>query len=200
MRDDDLGEAYRGIQRKDLLHLALLLHDLGKGCAEDHSDVGRRVAVETGQLLNLTDHDTELVAFLVHKHLIMSHLAQWRDINDPAVVIQFAVEMGSPEVLKMLYVLTCADLEAVGPGVLTDWKLRLLTNLYHRTMNHLAGSPASDQLTETKKQEVRDLIPSGGNREWWLRQIDAIPPSYVATCDPPHIATELAQLEKLHRR
>lgn len=196
-RKDDLGEVYRGIQRKDLLHLALLLHDLGKGFVEDHSDVGRRIAIETAELLNLSEHDRELVAFLVHKHLIMSHLSQWRDINDPQVVVQFAVEIGSPEVLKMLYVLTCADLEAVGPGVLTDWKLRLLTDLYHRTMNHLAGDPASDQLTAFKKQAVRELIPPAAQREWWNRQIEALPPSYLALCEPPRIAAELTRLESL---
>ena len=74
----------------------------------------------------------------------MSHLAFRRDTSDEQLVVRFAVEVGSPEVLQMLFVLTAADLAAVGPGVLNDWKAEVLTDLYRRTMQHLAGdAPAT---------------------------------------------------------
>ena len=109
-----LGEAYRGIKQKRILHLALLLHDAGKGHAEDHADVGRRIAEETAARLELPARESDTLKFLVHKHLMMSHLAFRRDTSDDEVVVRFAVDVGSPEVLQMLYVLTCADLAAVG--------------------------------------------------------------------------------------
>jgi len=141
-RDDTLGRAYRKIKKKWLLHLALLMHDLGKGFSEDHSDVGQRLAGETAEFLGLAESDTEILKFLVHKHLVMSHLAQWRDTNDDDVVVQFAVDVGSAEVLRMLYVLTCADLDAVGPGVLNRWKLDLLKQLY-RAREHISRATST---------------------------------------------------------
>ena len=111
-----LGEVYQAIEQKEILHLALLVHDLGKGYVEDHSEVGKRIAGETAQHLGLSKHETEMLEFLVHKHLLMSRAALWHDINDPAVMQQFVVEVGSPEVLRMLYVITAADMAAVGAG------------------------------------------------------------------------------------
>ena len=136
-RRDTLGEVYRGIKEKRTLHLALLIHDLGKGYVEDHSEVGARIAERNGQRLQLPDREAETLRFLVHKHLMMSHLAFRRDTSDEQVILRFAVDVGSPELLAMLFVLTCADLAAVGPGVLNDWKLEVLTDLYQRTMQHL---------------------------------------------------------------
>jgi [protein-PII] uridylyltransferase len=123
-----LGRVYRGIKQKRTLHLALLIHDLGKGFVEDHSEVGLRIAEETAARLRLPLRETETLKFLVHKHLLMSHLAFWRDSSDPQLVLKFAVEVGSPEMLDMLFVLTAADFAAVGPGVWDSWKADVLTS------------------------------------------------------------------------
>ena len=199
LRSAPLGEAYRNLPRKDLLHLALLLHDLGKGYAEDHSEVGRRLADETCRFLNLPDHERELVVYLVHKHLIMSHLAQWRDINDPRVVIAFAVEVGSQEALQMLFLLTCADLAAVGPGVLTDWKLRLLSDLYQRTMNHFGGDVVGSDRMEQLRQTIYQQLRANDDRIWWNKQIEALPHSYLFSCDARQIYHELSRLYPLQK-
>ncbi len=106
-RRDTLGDVYRGIKEKRTLHLALLIHDLGKGYVEDHSEVGARIANETAYRLHLPDREAGKLRFLVHKHLMMSHLAFRRDTSDERVILQFAVEVGSPERLAMLFVLTC---------------------------------------------------------------------------------------------
>ena len=137
-----LGRVYLGIKQKRTLHLALLIHDLGKGFVEDHSEVGLRIAEETAQRLRLPLRETETLKFLVHKHLAMSHLAFWRDTSDDQVIVRFAVDVGSPEVLDMLFVLTAADFAAVGPGVWNSWKAEVLADLYQRTMQHLAGECA----------------------------------------------------------
>ena len=201
-RDDTLGETYRSLRRKDLLHLALLLHDLGKGYPGDHSEVGRRLAEECGQQLGLAEADTDTLRFLVHKHLVMSQLAQWRDTTDNAVVVKFAVEMGTPDRLQMMYVLTCADLAGVGPNVLTDWKLRLLTDLYLRTLGHLAGDPQDISGRESlarKRNEVRGLARSRDADAWWDRHLHALPRSYLLTRDAGRVVVELERLRTLDR-
>src|SRR4029078_3548517 len=103
------------------------------------------------------EHEAETICFLVLKHLRMSHLAQQQDITDDNVVVPFAVEVGSPEVLKMLYVLTLADLAAVGPGVLNEWKQELLTDLYQHTLRLWASDSPADAANE-RLQERRGQI------------------------------------------
>lgn len=132
----------------------------------------------------------------------MSHLAQWRDTNDDNVVIQFAVDVGSPEVLQMLYVLTCADLAAVGPGVLNQWKLDLLTQLYRRSRAHLAGdiSPEDEDRWLTERRDILNRLAKSefeGDPEWWRRQIAEIPRNYLLDCDPPEILERLGGLADL---
>ena len=119
-----VGRVYRGLKDKHLLHLALLIHDLGKGLLEDHREAGLKIAEEVGWRLALQPHETETLKFLVHKHLRMNHLALHRDTSDEDLVVRFAVQVGSPELLQMLYVLTAADLGAVGPDVWDGWKSR----------------------------------------------------------------------------
>ena len=153
-----VGRVYRGLKDKHLLHLALLIHDLGKGLLEDHREVGLKIAEQTGWRLGLPPHETEIIKFLVHKHLRMNHLALRRDTSDEELVVRFAVQVGSPELLQMLYVLTAADLGAVGPDVWDGWKSVVLTDLYHRAMQQLAGdSPATttDHVFERTRDEIR---------------------------------------------
>ena len=198
-----LGEAYCSMKRKRTLHLALLLHDMGKGYAEDHCEVGRRLAIEAAERFQLPERETEKLVFLVHKHLMMSHLAFRRDTSDESVVVQFAVDVGTPDLLKMLYVLTCADLAAVGPGVLNHWKVEVLTELYLRTMQHLAGDgPAGDpqQRYQQQRERVRAALPGSEQDSWYADQIAALPPAYLRGTDHRHIATQLSNLRTLDRQ
>jgi [protein-PII] uridylyltransferase len=195
-----LGRVYLGIKQKRTLHLALLIHDLGKGFVEDHSEVGLRLAEETAQRLRLPLREAETLKLLVHKHLVMSHLAFWRDTNDEEVIVRFAVEVGSPEVLDMLFVLTAADFAAVGPGVWNSWKAEVLADLYRRTMRHLAGdAPASDtaERLERRKAVVRACLARDEDQKWFSRQIDALPPAYAFSMPPERIAAELRELHSL---
>ncbi|MFO0867534.1 MAG: [protein-PII] uridylyltransferase [Pirellulales bacterium] len=202
-RTDVLGETYRGLRRKDLLHLALLLHDLGKGYVGDHSEVGKKLAEDAGRSLGIGEEDTDILRFLVHKHLTMSHLAQWRDTSDDAVVVKFAVEMGTPDRLQLMYLLTCADLAGVGPNVLTDWKLRLLTDLYQRTMRHLAGDPhdlSGQESVAQKRLEIRSLVKPIAEADWWNRHLQALPRSYLLSRTPDQVIGELERLRHLGRQ
>jgi [protein-PII] uridylyltransferase len=182
------------------LHLAVLMHDLGKGFPDDHSEVGMRLAGDTAAHLGLREGETEVLKFLVHKHLVMSHLAQWRDIDDPSVVVQFAVDVGSPEVLKMLLILTCADLAAVGPGVLNQWKVGLLIRLYKRAMRHLAGDVPGQDADATlveRRRRILELAGSGADLAWWSKQVAALPLGYLLDRPADANAADLRRLQEL---
>ena len=121
------------------LFLAMLLHDIGKGRGEDHSDYGARVAAKLGPRLGFTAEETDAVAWLVQHHLLMSETAFRRDIGDTKTVADFVALVRSPERLRMLVVLTEADISAVGPGVWNGWKRQLLRDLYGAAEEMLLG-------------------------------------------------------------
>ena len=169
------------------MHLALLIHDLGKGFLEDHRDIGRKIAQRVAQRLGLPAHEAESLKFLVHKHLRMNHLAFRRDTSDEDVVVQFAVQVGSPKMLQMLFVLTAADLGAVGPDVWDGWKAEIVTDLYHRTMQQLAGeSPATtlDTLLEQRREEIRRWLGPDAEDLWFVGQIASLPSGYMIATAP----------------
>jgi [protein-PII] uridylyltransferase len=201
-RSDALGAAYREIADKSLLHLALLLHDLGKGFEEDHSEVGRRIAEEMSVRLGLHPRTAANLSFLVHKHLIMSHLAFRRDTGDRELVRSFAAEVATPERLRMLFAMTCADLAAVGPDVLTQWKAEVLAELYSRTLAELEHQPplAETELGERRRQVLASLSSKERDDEWFQRQIECLPIGFVATRPAKAVGEALRRFRKLPPR
>jgi [protein-PII] uridylyltransferase len=197
-RNDLLGEAYRAIKDKARLHLALLLHDLGKGYEEDHSEVGRRIAGEICQRLMLSPAATEDVETLVHQHLYMSHLAFRRDTSDPEVVRRFSELAGSPDRLRMFLAISCADLAAVGPEVLTQWKVEVLTELYGRTLAVLDDSAAGIDAFDRRRVEVSNaLAPKEQEDDWYRSQIAELPVDYLNAKPPQAIAETLRRFRTL---
>ncbi len=191
-----LGRVYRTLSEKRVLHLALLLHDLGKGHPEDHCELGRQIAESAASRLGLNGHEREQLGFLVARHNLMNHLAFRRDTSDERLLVRFAVQAGTPEMLKMLYLLTAADLAAVGPGVLDGWKIEILTELYHRTMQYLAGdSPATtaEALFTSRRQGAQALLDVAED-PWLARQLDALPDAYLLQTEPEQIADDLHAL------
>ncbi len=199
-----LGNVYRGLKEKRTLHLALLIHDLGKGYLEDHSEVGLRIAERTAKRLRLPQREADALKFLVHKHLLMSHLAFRRDTSDDQLIVRFAVDAGSPDVLQMLYVLTAADLAAVGPGVFNQWKAEVLADLYQRTMRHLSGNSPSAG-AEERRVSIAKLInahaDSSGedDKHWFASQVAALPSSFLFSMPAQRLAETLRQLRGLPR-
>ncbi|HSA64365.1 MAG TPA: [protein-PII] uridylyltransferase [Nitrospira sp.] len=201
-----LGEVYRGIKRKDILHLAVLMHDLGKGQEEDHSDVGKRLSEEVAVRLGFDEQETRTLSFLVHRHLLMAHTAFRRDPNDERVVLPFAREVGTPEVLRKLLALTAADIAAVGPGVLTKWKESLLIELYTRTMPEVSGgrdeqgAPARwSRVVEDVCQHLDQAHKNGSEPAWVDAQLKLFPERYVYGTGAARIAAHLKAVRKLHR-
>ena len=194
------GKAYRQIKDKNVLHLALLLHDLGKGYPEDHSEVGRRIAGQMAERLSLSFEAGEDIKFLVHNHLMMSHLAFHRDINDENMVAEFASNVGSVRLLSMLYVLTCADVEAVGPDVMTNWKYNLLTSLYRSACNVLTGQHSDSDIPDMFDQmysEISEPAESDDLRIWLRSASKNLPRNYCVQHDPDEIRRQLLNFRSM---
>jgi [protein-PII] uridylyltransferase len=136
-------EVIKRVQSRNVLYCAILLHDVAKGLPGDHSDVGAEIARSLCPRLGLSAADTNAVAWLVKNHLVMSDTAQRRDVSDPKTVRDFVELVQSPEMLRLLVVLTVADIRAVGPGVWNGWKGQLLRELYYAAENMMTGGDQS---------------------------------------------------------
>jgi [protein-PII] uridylyltransferase len=177
-----VGDVYRKIKDKTLLHLALLIHDLGQGYVEDHSEVGARLALDVAQRLQLSPEETETLRFLVHRHLMLAHLAFRRDTSDESLMLRHAADIGSPSMLRMLFALTCADLAAVGPEVLNDWKLQVLSDVYRRLMDKVSGDSIladSQQRLASLRTSLSQQIQGKPKSDWLERQIRHLPLAYL---------------------
>jgi [protein-PII] uridylyltransferase len=202
-RKDSLGDVYRKLDDKRLLHLALLLHDLGKGHEEDHSEVGRRIAVDTARRFGLSNEDSSTLEFLVHKHLLMSHLGQRFDTSQPQLVSRFVEQVGTQERLDMLFLVTCADLAAVGPDVLNSWKVEVLSELYFRASRKLAqqaGALVDGEQDAERRAAWALLSPAEQADPWFERQLAAMPESFVNRRPAGSLADTLRQLRPLKER
>ena len=131
----------REVTRPDLLLLAALLHDIGKGWPGDHSVSGEVVARDVCHRLGLAEADAELVAQAVRHHLLLPVAATQRDLDDPATVRQVAGAVGSRALLDLLHALAIADGLATGPAAWNDWKATLVADLVRRVGSVLAGEP-----------------------------------------------------------
>jgi [protein-PII] uridylyltransferase len=134
---------YRKIDRKWILHLATLIHDLGKGLGEDHILEGTKLAEETATQLTLSEADTRALLILVKNHQLMNQIALSRDINDAESLAILTSTVESQEILRMLYILSTADLFAVGPETWDLWKATVLGNFYQKAMQKLTGEQDS---------------------------------------------------------
>ena len=122
------------------LYLATLLHDIAKGRGGDHSELGETDRAEARAAARPDSaEETETVAWLVRWHLLMSNTAFKLDIGDPQTIQNFVERVQSPERLKLLLVLTVADIRAVGPKVWNGWKAALLRELYHSALDVISG-------------------------------------------------------------
>ena len=147
---------------RERLYLAALCHDLGKGSGRDHSEVGEEIALRLCTGLGMSEYDASFVGWLVRHHLVMSWTAQREDITDPRVIDRFAETVGDQEHLDNLYLLTFADIRGTSPKVWSEWKGRLLYNLYMATSRRLrtglSGAQAVAERIEARKEAIRKLV------------------------------------------
>jgi [protein-PII] uridylyltransferase len=138
-RRTNLRAAFDEITDAAPLYLSVLLHDIGKGQGRGHIPRGARIAERVCRRLDLGEPVAALVVSTVRQHVLMAHTALRRDLGEPRVAAHFAAQVGSTDALRVLLLLTYADLNGVGPGVWSDWKGTLLWELYRRARTHLAG-------------------------------------------------------------
>jgi [protein-PII] uridylyltransferase len=192
---EGITEVLNELARPDLLMLGMLLHDIGKGKGHGHVAKGIPLIRELTSRLDLPREDAETVTLLVAHHLTLSHMAQRRDIDDPKTVASLAEVAGVPERLRMLYLLTFADMRAVGPGVMTGWMARILWELFSRTMAQLTGGrlerPSREKVAERVTEEL------GGARGGVVAHLAMMSDRYLLTTSAQRIAAHLRLVERL---
>ncbi|MBI5574816.1 MAG: [protein-PII] uridylyltransferase [Deltaproteobacteria bacterium] len=159
--EEELLGIYMNVPRRDLLNLAILIHDIGKGKGHGHSQIGAEIAARIGPRIGLKESETADLVFLVENHLLMAHTSQRRDLHDIELVLWFAEAVGSASRLDQLYLLTYADLREVGPEVWTQWKAMLLGELYGKAKNVLETGKLKRVYEERplqRREEVRELL------------------------------------------
>src|SRR5436305_1831032 len=171
-----------------LLYVALFLHDIAEGRVEDHSIAGARIARRFCPRLGLSPAETDPVSWLVEQHLVMSTVAQSRDLSDRKTIENFAAVVQSLERMKLLTVLTTADIRAVGPGVWNGWKAQLLRTLYYETEPALTGG--FSEVNRAQRVAMAQAEFRGEIKDWPAAQTDAYIarhyPAYWLKVDLPH--------------
>jgi [protein-PII] uridylyltransferase len=184
------------IEDREALYLAMLLHDTGKGGVGGQEKAGARAARQACERLGLDRPRIDLVAWLVEHHLMMSDFAQKRDVADPATVAAFADIVETPERLRLLLVLTVADIRAVGPGVWNGWKGQLLRELYGASETIFRGGRTSDAAGVARRRQqavaldARTALVAGAPdaRAWAMSMEDAYFAAFTAAEQAAHLA------------
>jgi [protein-PII] uridylyltransferase len=167
-------------RHRDLIYVTLFLHDIAKGRVEDHSLVGARIARSLCPRLGFSPAETETVAWLIEVHLVMSSVAQSRDLSDRMTIEHFSQVVQSVERLKLLAILTVADIKAVGPGVWNGWKAQLLRTLYYETEPVLTGG--FSEVNRAQRVAVAQAEFRAALADWTAAELDA----YIALHYPAY--------------
>ncbi|MDP3275888.1 MAG: [protein-PII] uridylyltransferase [Deltaproteobacteria bacterium] len=173
------------LPRRDLLALATLLHDVGKGRGGDHSAVGATLARTICERLGLSAEDGLEVSWLIRQHLHLYHVATRRDLSDPVTIQAVASVMERAWRLRALYLLTVADLSTTSPTSMTSWKASMLDELLQRVDGVLSGQDAA--VTESALRE-RAMSTAGADQALVTELIDSMPPRYLQATRPDAIA------------
>jgi [protein-PII] uridylyltransferase len=202
---DALGKNFaplwKTLERRDLLVMAMLLHDVGKGMAVENHVTGSLQALESAaSRLGLSAEEKTEVKFLIEYHLEMSATMQRRDIFDPGTVTMFARTVGTQERLQRLTLLTYADIHAVNPEALTPWKAEMLWQLFVATSNHFSRTLDRDRLHASTEVSLLAQVrkQTGGAQEGEIeRFLEGFPRRYLAVHAAAEIAEHFAMYQKL---
>lgn len=181
----EFKDALMRVKDRQSLVLAVLLHDTGKALGKGHSEHGARLAVKVCQRLGMDDDKAGKVEFLIRNHLLMGHIAQRRELSDPRVLEKFCRIVDSPELLDMLYILTYADMSAVGPDLFNDWKRMLLKELHGRALAFLKDEVSAiagekERIAGLKKDIIaRAKKEKAGDAGDVKKFLENLPPNYV---------------------
>ncbi len=186
------------LKHRRALYVATLMHDIAKGRGGDHSVLGAELAEKVGPRIGLSAEETELVAWLVRHHLLMSATAFKRDLSDHKTIVDFVEVVQSLERLRQLLILTVVDIGAVGPGVWNSWKGQLLTDLYYAAEERIRLGHkvhGRERRIEIKQQQVADLM--GADSGLVAKYGPQMPPAYWIAEAEDVIAANLRQREAM---
>lgn len=154
-------ELMKRVASRRVLYVSLLCHDIAKGRGGDHSALGAEIALKLARRFGLKEDEAQLAGWLVQHHLLFTETAFKRDASDPQTIRDFAASVQSVERLRLLLILTAADMRAVGPGVWNAWKAALLRNLYARTEDYLLTGRliSGEQERQALRAELLEHLP-----------------------------------------
>ncbi len=178
-----LKQVYEEVRQKDLLFLAALLHDVGKGLGKSHSEKGEKIAKKICARMGLPPKDCETVGFLVGNHLLLSDIALRRDLDDENEIIDLAEKVIDEERLKMLYLISVADSMATGPKAWDTWKENLLREIFYKVIRIIrsgeyTNKESVERIRKTSAKVRQALVPRYGEDEVG-RFLDHMPHSYL---------------------
>jgi [protein-PII] uridylyltransferase len=194
------AELFSELERPELLFLALLFHDTGKGLAgDDHVHGSLQLALAALERLGLSKEDADTVGFLIAAHLEMSSTLRRRDIYDPETIRELALKIETPERLKMLTLLTLADIKAVNPEALTPWKAENLWQLYITTANYFNRSVDEERFhakaATEQVERIAALLPQGRSR--LLKFLNGMPQRYLMSHSPEQVIGHFEMANRL---
>ena len=205
--DDPRLQEFRRIaqelRKPEILKLAILLHDIGKGEGHGHSERGVAIAEAVLTRLGLPPADIAAVTFLVAQHLSMAHIAERRDLDDERLIIEFARLVETEELLRMLYLLTYLDINAVGPQVWTDWKGTLLWELFIKTHTILTRGVPEGEEEHRRARSLRAALVTELGGEFGAevvgQHLDLMPIRYVLHTSAVKVAQHLQLIDRVRR-
>ena len=182
--DDSLKiehELINKLSKIELLYLAGIFHDLGKGKGGDHSEIGAKIVTKFCKRLKLSIHDTELLAWLVQNHLVMSSMSQKTDVHDPQTILDFTKNVNSLEKLNYIYMLTINDIRGTNPTLWNSWKHDLLKQLFlsSRRKLNLEETQSSQLIVQERKETSLKTIPKK-NSEHVIKIWSQLPDTYFS--------------------
>ncbi len=195
-------EVARQIGKRELLILSILFHDIGKGEGGGHADKGADMIPTIARRMGLSKEDSERLEFLVRSHLVFAHISQRRDLADERMIMQFARQMVTSENLKMLFLLTIADVRAVGSDVWTNWKASLFNELYEKAFNILERGDfrleAGTERVRSVRRKVREMVEYDIPATTAKEELRALPTRYLLSAPLQTIADHLHLLVQLN--
>ncbi|MGH7961269.1 MAG: [protein-PII] uridylyltransferase [Candidatus Binatia bacterium] len=199
-----LTQVMREIDKVALLFLSMLYHDVGKGYGKEHSARGAQKVQTAAARWRLSPDDAHEWRTLVQHHLLMSHIAQHRDLAEDSVIADFARTVGTPALLKKLYLLTFADMKAVGPRVWNAWKGKLLDELYLRTLERFETGETveegRDARLQRRKAQLRQTLTATAAPEDVAAFLAAMPESYFLSTPEETVPGHLQLLSRFHHK
>lgn len=198
------SEVAATIGKRELLLLGVLFHDVGKGEGGGHAEKGAAMIPTIARRMGLTKEDSERLEFLVRQHLLFAHISQRRDLNDEKMIIQFARQMETSENLKMLYLLTVADVRAVGSDVWTTWKASLFQELYDKAFSVLDrgefSQEASSDRVKSIMKKVGTLLDDDLSAQTIREELRSMPVRLLLSNPPALIAEQVRLLAGLNQQ